>query len=200
MVVSSGEIIQGTWSGSTFTPSSSGAGKALKLTIANQTNPIYINVADLVDAYTAGNGINISNSNVVSVKIDSTSENFLSVGSGGVKLSGVQSAINSAVSDKLTNISVNSVNGTVSSGVASVTLKTNNIKLDTGVSSGTFSALTTSDTITAALGKLYGGIVANQTAITGVSVSNSDNSITVTSSNSGTDIKVNIVDCGTYTI
>jgi len=62
----SGSIVSGTWNGNEFTEGS-GTDKALKLTIANQLNPIYINVADLVDAYTAGNGINISNSNVVSV-------------------------------------------------------------------------------------------------------------------------------------
>jgi hypothetical protein len=69
MVVSSGSIVTGTWNNNTFTPSASGTGKALKLIIANQTAPIYINVADLVDAYTGdGVTIEISNNNVVSIK------------------------------------------------------------------------------------------------------------------------------------
>lgn len=45
LVVSGGEIV--------VDPDGQTAGTYLKLTIANQTNPVYINVADLVDAYTA---------------------------------------------------------------------------------------------------------------------------------------------------
>lgn len=53
LVVTSGSVVTGTWSGTSFTESTSGAGKAIKLTIANQTTPIYINVKDLVDVYTS---------------------------------------------------------------------------------------------------------------------------------------------------
>ena len=49
---------------------------------------IPVNLSSLVDTYTAGNGITIAG-NVVSVKRDSNSEEFLSVGTAGVKLSGV---------------------------------------------------------------------------------------------------------------
>lgn len=55
---------------------------------------IYIPVQDLVDAYTAGNGINVSAGNVISAVVDGTSESFLTVGASGLKLSGVQTAIN----------------------------------------------------------------------------------------------------------
>ena len=58
---------------------------------------IYLPVQDLVDAYTAGNGLQMTN-NEFSVKLDSTSEEFLTVGANGVKLSGVQSAIDAAKS------------------------------------------------------------------------------------------------------
>ena len=45
-----------------------------------------------------GNGLEIDGtSKAVNVKIDSTSESFLTVGANGVKLSGVQSAINAAI-------------------------------------------------------------------------------------------------------
>jgi hypothetical protein len=47
---------------------------------------IYILVSDLVDAYTEGNGIDISNANVVSVVIDQNNANGLSVSSNGVAL------------------------------------------------------------------------------------------------------------------
>lgn len=43
---------------------------------------------------------------VVSVKIDPTSETFLTVGEGGVKLAGVQNAINTAVSTAVENLDV----------------------------------------------------------------------------------------------
>lgn len=56
---------------------------------------IPVDLSSLVDTYTAGNGIDITK-NVISVKRDTTSESFLSVGTAGVKLSGVQSAINTA--------------------------------------------------------------------------------------------------------
>ena len=54
-----------------------------------------IDIDDLVEVYTAGNGIDIKNF-VVSVKRDSTSEDFLTVGADGIKLSGVQNAIDTA--------------------------------------------------------------------------------------------------------
>lgn len=57
-----------------------------------------INVSDLVDIYTAGHGLSLSANNVFEVVIDSTSESFLTVSANGVKLSGVQAAIDSAVS------------------------------------------------------------------------------------------------------
>lgn len=56
---------------------------------------IPVNLSSLVDTYTAGDGIAIDN-NVVSVKRDTTSEGFLSVGTNGVKLSGVQDEIDTA--------------------------------------------------------------------------------------------------------
>ena len=54
-----------------------------------------VNIADLVDTYTAGNGLNLAD-NEFSVKIDSASEDFLTVGANGLKLSGVQDAIDAA--------------------------------------------------------------------------------------------------------
>lgn len=54
---------------------------------------IEVPVADLVDEYTAGNGLSLSGKEF-SVKV--TGESFLSVDGEGVKLSGVQSAIDAA--------------------------------------------------------------------------------------------------------
>lgn len=47
---------------------------------------MYINLNSLVDAYTGGNGIDISNSNVVSVKIDTANANGLATTANGLKL------------------------------------------------------------------------------------------------------------------
>ena len=58
---------------------------------------IPVNLSSLVDTYTAGNGIAIDK-NVVSVKRDTNSEKFLSVGTNGVKISGVQDEIDTAKS------------------------------------------------------------------------------------------------------
>lgn len=56
---------------------------------------ITVNLSSLVDTYTAGNGIAIDN-NVISVKRDTASESFLTIGTNGVKLSGVQTEIDNA--------------------------------------------------------------------------------------------------------
>lgn len=58
---------------------------------------IYVNVTSLIDVYTAGNGLVLSGKSF-SVKIDAASESFLTVGPDGVKLSGVQDAIDAAKS------------------------------------------------------------------------------------------------------
>lgn len=56
---------------------------------------INLDVTSLIDIYTAGNGIDITGK-VVSIKRDASSEAFLTVGADGIKLSGVQDAINTA--------------------------------------------------------------------------------------------------------
>lgn len=76
LFVKSGEIVDN--------PAGQPAGKYIKLTLQNQDEPIYINVADLVDAYTAGNGITISATNEVSAKV--VAENGLSVGATGIAM------------------------------------------------------------------------------------------------------------------
>lgn len=56
-----------------------------------------VNLSKYIDVYTAGNGIDV-NGKTISVKRDASSEDFLTVGADGVKLSGVQDAINTAKS------------------------------------------------------------------------------------------------------
>lgn len=59
-----------------------------------------IDIDDLVEVYTAGNGIDISNYSI-STKVDGTSETFLTVGQNGIKLAGVQAAIDEAKQDAI---------------------------------------------------------------------------------------------------
>ena len=62
-----------------------------------------VNIKKYIDTYTAGNGIDITDKKV-SVKVDTASETFLTVGEAGVKLSGVQDAINTAKGDAIAAI------------------------------------------------------------------------------------------------
>ena len=94
LVVTSGSVVKGTWSGNVFTESESGNGTALKLVIANQTAPVYINTLDLVKDHVGGNGILISDTNEISIRIaDGNEGNFLKLDAGGLKLEGVDAAI-----------------------------------------------------------------------------------------------------------
>lgn len=91
----------------------------------------YISVKKLVDIYVAGNGINIT-SNTVSVKIDTSGEAFLTVGTGGLKLSGVQTAINTAVTTEKNRAEgiENSLRTDVDSKVSGITASDASITVD----------------------------------------------------------------------
>lgn len=94
LVVTSGSVVKGTWSGNVFTEVESGNGTALKLVIANQTAPVYINTLDLVKDHVGGNGILISDTNEISIKIaDGNEGDFLKLDAEGLKLVGVGDAI-----------------------------------------------------------------------------------------------------------
>ena len=90
LFVKSGEVVDN--------PTGQPVGKYIKLTLQNQTEPIYINVADLVDAYTAGNGITISATNVVSAKV--VEANGLSVDASGIAMGLASADTNGAMSSK----------------------------------------------------------------------------------------------------
>jgi len=94
LVVTEGKLVHGTWSGDTFTEDEEGPDTAIKLVIANQEEPVYINTKDLVDYYTAGNGIEIDNThNTISIKYNIHSEGFLIVDEDGIRVEGIQAAI-----------------------------------------------------------------------------------------------------------
>ena len=111
MVVSSGEVKTVTVANEPYQGAQVGD-KYIDLTIANTAqNHIYIPVKDLVDVYTEGNGIDISNSNVVSVKIDTNNAHGLSVGADGVALATATASSAGAMSaedkDKLDGLTDN---------------------------------------------------------------------------------------------
>ena len=54
---------------------------------------INLDVTSLIDVYTAGNGISVTGK-VIAAKLDDATESFLTIGADGIKLSGVQDAIN----------------------------------------------------------------------------------------------------------
>ena len=56
---------------------------------------INLDVTSLIDVYTAGNGISVTGK-VIAAKLDASTEAFLTVGADGIKLSGVQAAIDAA--------------------------------------------------------------------------------------------------------
>ncbi len=64
-----------------------------------------LDTTDIIDVYKAGDGLQLSaDGHTFSVKADADAESFLSVSSNGVKISGVQSAIDSAVSKAKTEL------------------------------------------------------------------------------------------------
>ena len=81
LVIKSGAVVTGTWSGTTFTEDStqpgSGTGKAIKLVLNDSGDSdsnddvLYINVADLVDVYTGEDGIEVAANNVIKPRLAS---------------------------------------------------------------------------------------------------------------------------------
>ena len=79
-------------------------GQFMKYTYINADGAdtiVYVDCSKLLAESEFKNGLAVSAAGVVSVKIDATSESFLTVGEGGVKLAGVQDAIDQAKTDLL---------------------------------------------------------------------------------------------------
>ena len=89
LVVTSGSVVAGTWSNNAFTESAQGTGKALKLGIANQADPVYINVADLCDVYTPNNASGAK----VTIAIDANNGISASITAGSIEKADLTSAV-----------------------------------------------------------------------------------------------------------
>lgn len=95
LVVTAGSVVNGTWNEGTFTESTSGKNKALKLVIANQAAPVYINPSDFIDVYTGGK------TDEVTVAVSGTNEITATIGAvDATKISYNSSNVNT----ELTNI------------------------------------------------------------------------------------------------
>lgn len=184
------EIVEGSLNDGVFTESESGEKfihftfeinqkDANGATTVNAQN-IYLNVHELVDVYTQGNGIEIDTNNVINAKADSSdtiytskgvTSSIITVTANGIKVSGVQNAIDLAVNDAyaktssaITTVNANveefesAVNDNVSSTVTSV-----NTKINSAVSSVNTQV---SSAITAVNGKVDSAVTAVNGAIT----------------------------------
>ena len=179
LVVSSGSVVKGDWAGDVFTENISGNGTALKLVIANQTSPVYINTLDLVKDHTAGNGIDISDTNEISVVIDPDSEKGLSVSAAGIKLTGIKAATTEV--NVKTDGHVKVAKTTGSNGQAVYTVSENDIASATllGTASDTKEAST-------AFGKIAAEVANREAAINNLNAN--------VTSNNGTHVNVQVVE------
>ena len=95
IVIKEGKLVYGKWEGDTFHENDEehhyGDEPAIKL-VLNNDEIIYINAKDLVDVYTAGDGIDLTD-NVISIKYNTHSEEFLIVDEDGIRVEGIQAAI-----------------------------------------------------------------------------------------------------------
>lgn len=96
MVVSSGSLQSVTSVDNPYVGAKIGD-KYIDLVIANSTSEhIYIPVSDLIDTYLAGEGLTLKDSKF-SIKKDTASESYLTVSADGVKVSGIDSALEGKV-------------------------------------------------------------------------------------------------------
>jgi hypothetical protein len=103
-VIESGGIVHGYWNGDTFVEDPEGTDVSIKFILVNG-NTIYIDANDLVDIYAPGDGIEINN-NIISIKYNLESENFLVVDANGIKVQGIQAAIDAVALEEGKGISI----------------------------------------------------------------------------------------------
>lgn len=137
---------------------------------------VYVSVKSLVDVYTAGNGINVAG-NAISIKLDPNGESYLTVGAEGLKLSGVETMVDTKVAAAVSGITadtsyvkevtVNGVDAAVEDNHATVTIGANNVAM-TGYAVATgATTIAPTDTISVAVGKLQKSLNDLNTSSTG---------------------------------
>ena len=137
------------------------------------SNKVVIPVSEMVHEYAAGNGIavgendaNSGQSSSISIKLDGTNESFLTVGANGLKLSGVQSAIDA----KCAEVSADATAGltalsgrmdTAESGLTALSGRMDTAETNIGTLSSDLSA--TSGKLTTLSGAAVTGVTASST-------------------------------------
>lgn len=108
LVVTKGSCVKGTWTGESFVEGE-GTGHAIKLEIANQTAPIYINTQNLVDIYTA-------EKNATKIQLAVSADNVISASivSGSIEKTDLTSAVQ--VSLGLADTALQSITGETGEG------------------------------------------------------------------------------------
>lgn len=128
-------------------------GQTLELTLSSG-DKVNIDVSKLIDTYNGGKGINIED-HVVHVELASDNEEkFLTVDAKGLKLSGVETAINTAKNEVLAK----TVNGKALS--TNPELNGDDIELTGYVKGSSTEAVAATDTVNEAIAKLENRIVA----------------------------------------
>ena len=112
LVVTRGSVVKGTWANATFTEDTNGTGTALKLEIANQDTPVYINTLDLVKDHTGstvdGITVTISDTNVISV----------SVADGSITEAKLHTDVQAKLAKAVSAIQTTDMNAAISSAIA----------------------------------------------------------------------------------
>lgn len=115
---------------------------------------LYVNVTSLIDIYKAGDGLNLADGKTFSVKIDPSSEGgYLTVGAGGLKLSGVTQAISDAITSAVTGDSgtIKTELDQIKSSVSGLQSELDKTQASAGLSEdGSYTANTSSNFISAA--------------------------------------------------
>lgn len=168
--------------------------KILTITFNTQSGKesIPVDLSGLVDTYTAGNGITITG-NIISIKVDPTSESFLTVGANGLKISGVQTAINTATNSIKATIDAYTINGTKIS--TNPVLDGSDIDLSTGYAIATaYATPAVGDSLDVAIGKLAKGV--SDASSAGVTSFNGQTGAIIIKGNSTVNGSVNFVMSG----
>ena len=132
LVVESGSVVKN--------PTSALTGTYIKLVIANQTEPIYINVADLCDAYTGGS------TSTVNVSISDTNKVTATLVSGSIS----KSLLSSDVQSTLNQVATNTAN------IATNTSAISTIKSDLGAYPVKYTETTTAPSSGSLLSNIVG--------------------------------------------
>ncbi len=95
---------------------------AYQLAVSSEVTITEIPISQLVSEAMFKDGLQVNDNNEVSVKIDEASEGFLTVSADGVKLSGVQDAIDEVMDNVVSGVSINGKSVSVANSVASFTI------------------------------------------------------------------------------